>query len=57
MAETKRAPAGVFEGHGDDSKAPSVKKGTFEQVGSVIPLQAKAISPNVKSGNSSGGEQ
>lgn len=57
MAETKRAPAGVYEGHGEDSKAPSVKKGTFIQVGSVIPLQSKAISANVKSGNPSGGEQ
>ena len=57
MAETKRAPFAVYEGHGDDSKAPSVKKGTFEQVGSVIPLMAKGISPNEKKGTSSGGEQ
>jgi hypothetical protein len=54
---TKRAPSQQFEGHGDDTKAPSLKKGTFEQVGSVIPLQSKPISPNVKSGNPSGGEQ
>jgi hypothetical protein len=57
MATTKRAPSQECEGHGDDSKAPSVKKGVFEQVGSVIPLQTKPISANVKSGNPSGGEQ
>lgn len=56
MARVK-APSQQMEGHGDDSKAPSPKKGTFEQVGSVIPLQAKAISPNVKNSTSSGGEQ
>jgi len=57
MAGTKRAPGDVYEGHGEDSVAPSVKKGTFEQVGTVIPLQANAISPNQKTKTSSGGEQ
>jgi hypothetical protein len=57
MATTKKAPSQEFEGHGESSVAPSIKKGVFQQVGTVIPLQAKAISPNVKSGNPSGGEQ
>jgi hypothetical protein len=46
----------MFEGHGEDSKAPSVKKGTFMQVGTVIPLQTKAYSPNSKNGSASGDE-
>lgn len=55
MADKKGS--GAYEGHGDDSKAPSVRKGSFEQVGSVIPLKESATSPNRKSGTSSGGEQ
>ena len=50
------------EGHGEGSKAPGVKKGQFFQVGTYaeggsISLFPKGISPNVKSGTSSGGEQ
>jgi hypothetical protein len=52
-----REKAEMFEGHGEDSKAPSIKKGTFLQVGTVIPMSSKGISPNVKEGNPSGGEQ
>jgi hypothetical protein len=54
---TKRAPSEIFEGHGDSSVAPSIKKGTFLQVGSVVPMQTRPISPNAKTGNPSGGEQ
>lgn len=57
MAMTKRAAAEPYEGHGENSEAPSVKKGTVIQVGTYIPMQTKAMSPNVKSGNPSGGEQ
>jgi hypothetical protein len=56
MATKRETPAEAYEGHGDNSKAPSVRKGTFEQVGSVVDLSTKAISPNVKTGPSSGGE-
>lgn len=44
------------EGHGEDAAKPSVKKGTFIGVGTYAPLPsaAEAISPNKKSGTSSG---
>lgn len=45
------------EGHGDDGPREGVSKGTFVQVGTVAPLSHSAISPNRKSGSSSGGEQ
>jgi len=45
------------EGHGEDSPKPNVKKGTFMGVGTYAPLASEAISPNRKSGSSSGGEQ
>lgn len=54
---TKRAPDEEYEGHGESSKAPMVKKGTYMQVGTVVDISTKAISPNTKSGTSSGGEQ
>ena len=54
---TKQAPTERYEGHGEDSKWPPVKKGEFMAVGTAVPLQSKAISPNVKEGASSGGEQ
>lgn len=53
----KKAPNQEYEGHGEASVAPSPKKGTFQQVGTVIPLQSRAISPNQKTSTSSGGEQ
>lgn len=54
----KKAPAEQYEGHGESSVAPSPKKGTFLQVGTVIPnLATKGTSPNVKTSTSSGGEQ
>ena len=45
------------EGHGDDGPKESVSKGSYVQVGTVAPLNHAAISPNRKSGSSSGGEQ
>lgn len=47
------------EGHGEDSAKPTVKKGTFIGVGTYAPLASSgdAISPNRKTGTSSGGEQ
>jgi hypothetical protein len=45
------------EGHGEDASKPSVKKGTFIAVGTYAPLSGEAISPNKKSGTSSGGQQ
>lgn len=47
------------EGHGEDAAKPTIKKGTFIGVGTYAPLanSADAISPNRKSGSSSGGEQ
>jgi hypothetical protein len=53
---SKRETAERYEGHGENSHAPSIKKGTYMQVGTVVDMQSKAISPNVKAGSSSGGE-
>jgi len=45
------------EGHGELSDNPNVKKGTFIGIGTYAPLANEAISPNKKSGTSSGGAQ
>lgn len=47
------------QGHGEDSPKPMVKKGTFISPATFAPLVSSgdAISPNKKSGTSSGGEQ
>ena len=45
------------EGHGEDAAKPTVKKGTFTGVGTYAPTIGEAISPNRKTGTSSGGEQ
>jgi hypothetical protein len=47
------------EGHGEEAAKPGVKKGTFIGVGTYAPLSSAgdAISPNRKTGTSSGGEQ
>jgi hypothetical protein len=47
------------EGHGEDAAKPTVRKGTFIAVGTYAPLvdSGKGISPNKKTGTSSGGEQ
>lgn len=45
------------EGHGDDGPKENVSKGSFVQIGTAAPLSHTAISPNRKSGSTSGGEQ
>lgn len=47
------------EGHGDTSAITntSIRKGTFMQVGTVIPLNHKPISTDLKSGHEGGGEK
>jgi hypothetical protein len=57
MATKRAMPDEVFEGHGDASPAPELKKGSFLQVGTATPISTKGISPNVKTGTSSGSEQ
>lgn len=53
----KREAAEKYEGHGDNSKAEGVKKGTFLQVGTVVPLSHRPLSVNQKTGHGGGGEQ
>lgn len=56
--ETAKLSTDKREGHGDPSQSSeSVKKGKYLQVGSAAPLTHEGISPNRKSGSSSGGEQ
>lgn len=63
MASTKKFGGIDPEGHGENSKAPSVRKGKFEAVGTYMDTGAmtstfpKGIGPNVKTGTSSGMEQ
>lgn len=63
MASTKLNTKPDYEGHGENSKPPSVRKGKFEAVGTYIDSGAmtstfpKGIGPNVKTGTSSGMEQ
>lgn len=46
-----------LEGHGESSKAPSVSKGTYMQVGTVIELTQKATSVNQKTGHEGAGRE
>lgn len=57
MKQTAKLDRSTKEGHGEDGPKESVSKGTYIQVGTVAPLSQTAISPNRKSGSSSGGEQ
>lgn len=63
MASVKEMTKADYEGHGENSKPPSVRKGKFEAVGTYIDSGAqtstfpKGTSPNVKTGTSSGMEQ
>lgn len=63
MASTKKMTDASYEGHGENSKPPSVKKGKFEAIGTFMDTGAmtstfpKGIGPNVKTGTSSGMEQ
>ena len=56
MAERK-APAPGYEGHDEPSKVTGlVRKGTYEQVGTVVNLSQSGISVNQKTGHSGQGE-
>ena len=56
MAERK-APAPGYEGHDESSKVTGlVRKGTFEQVGTVVNLSQSGISVNQKTGHTGTGE-
>ena len=63
MASTKKRVDPGYEGHGENSNPPSVRKGKFEAVGTFLDTGAmtstfpKGTSPNVKTGTSSGMEQ
>lgn len=57
MKKTATLDRSQREGHGDDGPRESVSKGTYIQIGTTAPLSQTAISPNRKSGTSSGGEQ
>lgn len=53
-----KAGAPGYEGHDEPSKVSDlVRKGKYDQVGTVINLSQTGISPNQKTGTSSGGEQ
>lgn len=53
----KREASETREGHGENSKVGGVRKGTYIQVGTVIPLSHKPISTDMKSGHEGGGEK
>lgn len=63
MGSIKQKEEAGYEGHGENSMPPSVKKGKFEAIGTFIDSGAqtttfpKGIGPNVKTGTSSGMEQ
>lgn len=46
-----------YEGHGDNSKMPSVTKGTVMQVGTAVELSNKATAVNVKTGHEGAGRE
>jgi hypothetical protein len=60
MASSKHKPESAYEGHGDSSTPPSIRKGKFESPatfldsGSLASTYPKGTSPNVKSGQPSG---
>ena len=53
----KREKAEQYEGHGDNSKVEGVSKGSYMQVGSVVPVSQKAISVNQKTGHEGSGRE
>ena len=63
MSQTKLKTLAGYEGHGENSTPPSLKKGKFEAIGTFIDSGAmtttfpKALGPNMKTGTSSGMEQ
>ena len=56
----KGMAAPIEQGHADTSKAPGLKKGQFQQVGTFVDemnsLEPKAISVNHKTGKLQNGE-
>ena len=60
MASSKHKPESAYEGHGDSSMPPAVRKGKFESPatfldsGSLDVMYPKGTSPNVKNGQPSG---
>jgi hypothetical protein len=48
MATTKTAQDKGYEGHGEPSKAPNVRKGEYYQVGTVSPMATEGTSVNQK---------
>jgi hypothetical protein len=53
----KREKSETHEGHGDNSKVGGVTKGTYLQVGSVVPLTQRATSVNQKTGHEGAGRE
>ena len=53
----KREKAETREGHGDSSKVEGISKGTFMQVGSVVPVSQKGISVNQKTCHEGSGRE
>lgn len=57
MSKTKKSTESAYEGHGENSQPPSVKKGKFEAVGtfmdtgSMTSTYPKGLSVNVKTGD------
>jgi hypothetical protein len=60
MASSKQKPESAYEGHGDSSTPPSIRKGqfktpaTFLDSGALSATYPKGTSPNVKTGQPSG---
>jgi hypothetical protein len=60
MASSKMKPESAYEGHGDPSTPPAVKKGkfmtpaTFLDSGALASTYPKGTSPNVKTSEPSG---
>lgn len=60
MSSTKLKEQPGYEGHGEPSNPPSVKKGKFEGIGTYMDCESMtstsptAQSPNVKSGQNAG---
>jgi len=60
MASKKLMPLSDYQGHGEPSKAPNIRKGSFMAIGTYVDsgnigsIYPKGISPNVKSGSPSG---
>lgn len=49
MSTTKTPQDKGYEGHGENTKAPNVRKGEYHQVGTVASLAEQGTSVNEKS--------